>query len=58
MGLINAIVITTLNLSSTRVGTALRSNCAYVILVAIAVRSQNNKMTNIEPGINFNQVLL
>ena len=58
MGFINAIVITTVNLSSTRVGTVVISNGAYSIVVAFAVRSRNNKMTNINSGISFNKVLL
>ena len=58
MGLINAVVITSVNLSSTRVGTVVLSHGAYLIVVAIAVRSRNSKMTNINSDINFNKVLL
>ena len=58
MGLINAVVITSGNLSSTRVGTVVSSYGAYLIVVAIAVQSRNSKMTNINSDINFNKVLL
>ena len=58
MGLINAVVIPSVNLSSTRVGTVVMSYGAYSIVVAIAVRSRNSKMTNINSGIIFNKVLL
>ena len=58
MGLINAVVITSVNLSSTRVGTVVVSYGAYLIVVAIAVRSRSSKMTNCNSGINFNKVLL
>ena len=63
MGFINAVVITSVPRSSTRVGTVLISYGvisygAYLIVVAIAVRSRNSNMTNINSGINFNKVLL
>ena len=58
MGLINAVIITSVNLSSTRVGTVVVSYSAYLIVVAIAVRSRNSNMTNINSDINFNKVLL
>ena len=57
VGLINAVVITSVNLSSTRVGTVVISYGACLLVVAIAVRSRNSKMTNINSGINFNKVL-
>ena len=58
MGLINAVVVTSVNRSSTRVGTVVLSYSACLIVVAIAVRSRNSKMTNIKSDINFNKVLL
>ena len=56
MGLINAVVVTSVRLSSTRVGTVVLSYGAYLIVVAIAVRSGNSKMTNVKSDINFNKV--
>ena len=58
MGLINAVVITSVNLSSTRVGTVVLSYGAYSIVVAIAVRPRNSTMTNVNSDIKFNTVLL
>ena len=58
MGLINAVVITSVDLNSTRVGAVVIRYGAYLIVVAIAVRSRNTKMTNIDSDINFNKVLL
>ena len=58
MGLLNAVVITSVNLNSTRVGTVVIRYGAYLIVVAIAVRSLNSEMTNINSDINFNKVLL
>ena len=57
-GSINAVVITSVSPSSTRAGTVVLSYGAYFIVVAMAVRSRNSKMTNISSDINFNKVLL
>ena len=50
--------MTSVNLSSTRVGTVVLSYSAYLIVAAIAVQSRNSKITNIKSDMNFNKVLL
>ena len=58
MCFINAIFIITVNRSSTRVGSVVISNGAYLIVVAIAVLIETIGTVMINSGINLNQVLL